>query len=260
MLEYIIGVYVLLALWLYRYFVKSDRGAKEPYKALRAACWFGVLGLVIAGIGNTVLLPSEFNNFIEVPDSPHPGLIPLIAGSLMIGVIEEFAKFIPLALYIYPKKYFNESTDGVIYFGLAGMWFGVLESILYTLGGGIGVGIMRIVVAPFLHAGFSSLAGIGLIRYKLTKNPIYLFMGLGLAILFHGVYDFFLFSQEPILIIPALILAVLVNLGPFRYFKHARGLDEKQGLSAVGANNFCRKCGRPNPKGNLYCTFCGKKT
>jgi len=260
MLEYIIGVYVLLALWLYRYFVKSDRGAKEPVKALRAACWFGVLALVIAGVGNAFLLPDELNNFIDFPDAPNPGLTTLIMGSLMIGVIEESAKFIPLALFLYPKKYFNESTDGVIYFGMAGMWFGVLENIMYALSGGVGVGILRIIMTPFLHAGFSSLAGMGLIRFKLTRNPLNLVMGLGTAILFHGVYNFFLFSREPILILPAVALAILVNLGPFRYFKHARSLDEKQGLSAVGANKFCRKCGRPNPKGNLYCTFCGKKT
>jgi protease PrsW len=260
MLEYIIGAYVLLAIWLYRYFMKSDRGAKEPARAIKVACWFGVLALVVAMIGNGVLLPAALNNYLDAADAPYPGLMPLLYASLTIGVIEEFAKFLPLALYLYPKKYFNETTDGVVYFGLAGMWFGVLESIIYTLGGGIGVGILRIVVAPFLHAGFSSLAGIGLIRFKLTRNPLYLIMGLGMAILFHGVYDFFLFSHEPGLIIPAILLAVAVNLGPFRYFKQARKQDEKLGLSAIGVNRFCRKCGKPNPKANLYCTYCGEKT
>jgi RsiW-degrading membrane proteinase PrsW (M82 family) len=223
--------YVLLASFLYRYFARGDRGEKEPRRALRAACLFGVLAVLIAGSANSAFLPSEITAFLDAEDAPRPSLEVLLKAALTVGVIEETLKFIPLALYIYKKRYFNEMTDGVIYFALAGMWFGVIESIGYAMAYGTEVGFMRIILAPFLHAGFSSLAGMGLIKFKLTRNPAYLLTGLGAAILLHGMYDFFLFSQDALLAMASLGIAAVVNFIPFRKFRSARRHDERLGLS-----------------------------
>lgn len=261
MLFLIIGAYFLLATFLYRYFAKSDRGSKEPKGALRIACLFGVAAVVAAGYLNNLFVPKEVIVALDGENALRPSLDVLLRSGFIIGVIEETLKFLPLALFIYKKKYFNELTDGVIYFGLAGMWFGVVENVIYALNYGESVGLFRIFLTPFLHAGFSSLAGIGLIKYKLIKKtPIYIIVGLGTAIFLHATYNFFLFSQELPLILAALGIGLAVNLGPFRYFKRARMEDEKLGLSAIGNNKFCRNCGKPNPHGNLYCQYCGKKT
>lgn len=229
---YILAAYVLLALFLSRYFTRGDRGEPEPRRALRNACWFGVIATLFAGGLNSQFLPSGVIAFLDGNGAPQPSLEILLIASLMVGVIEESIKFIPLAIYIYPKKYFNEVTDGVIYFGLAGMWFGVIESIMYTLTYGPEVGLQRIIIAPFLHAGFSALAGMGLAKFKVARrNPLYIVLGFGTAIFLHAAYDFFLFSQIPLLTVAALGIALAVNLGPFRYFRNARKHDEKLGLS-----------------------------
>lgn len=232
---YILATYVLLALFLSRYFTRGDRGEPEPRKALRNACWFGVIATLFAGSLNSQFLPPEVTAFLDGNGAVRPPLETLFSASLMVGIIEESLKFIPLALYIFPKKYFNEVTDGVIYFALAGMWFGVIENIMYTITYGPEVGLQRIIVAPFLHAGFTALAGMGLAKFKIARrNPFYIILGFGTAIFLHAAYNFFLFSEIPLLALASLGIAVAVNLGPFRYFRKARKHDESLGLSPKG--------------------------
>lgn len=229
---YLIGAYVLLALFLSNYFMRNDRGEPEPRRGIRNAAWFGVLAVLAAGYLNSAFLPREVLVFLEGTGAPQPSFETLLQASLTVGIIEESLKFIPLALYILPKRYFNEVTDGVVYFAIAGMWFGVIESITYTLTYGTEVGLQRIIVAPFLHAGFSALAGMGLAKFKVaSRNPLYIVIGFGTAIFLHAAYNFFLFTQIPLLSLAALGIAVAVNLGPFRYFKKARRHDERLGIS-----------------------------
>lgn len=257
----LILVYIGLAIGLYYFFAKGDRGAKEPRSALIAACLFGFVATIAAGELNAAFVSKEVIELIGSEGTVIPPFVELIKAGLTIGLIEETVKFLPLAIFMYGKKYFNENTDGVKYFAMAGMTFGVIESILYTLTLGSGVGIMRVIIAPFLHAGFTALAGMGLIRFKLKRHNIfYLIAGLGSAIILHGAYDFFLFSAQSWYILCALAIAVLVNIIPFRYFINARKADEKLGLSAVGENRFCRNCGQPNFDRHLYCVHCGQKS
>lgn len=247
-----------IAYWLYRFFVSRDRGAKEPISALRIACIFGVAAGFMAGELNNALLPDALLTYLE--GGPDPGHATVLFGALMVGVIEESVKFIPLALFIYKKRYFNEVTDGIVYFGLCGMWFGALESISYALIYDQSVGLMRLIVVPFLHAAFAALVGWGLAQYKVRKAsivvPIGLFLG---AIVAHGLYDYLLFASVAVFAFIALIFAVLINLSIFAIYRKAQEADEALGLSAVGKNDFCRHCGAQNRGNNLFCVACGQK-
>ncbi len=260
-MELIIYAYIGLAIWLNRYFYKRDRGAKEPKAAIRNACLFGVGAVIAAGSLNALFVPREIFEAIGNPESVRLPISQLLTGAILIGVIEESVKFVPLALYIFHKRYFDELTDGVVYFALCGMWFGVIESVLYTFEYGAGVGVMRLVVAPFLHAGFTAIAGIGLIKFKLLgRKWHHIVLWFGLAAILHAAYDFFLFMREPALALMALAIALYVNLRPFYFYRSTQKTDELMGRSAVGDNKVCRNCGRPNPEHYLYCTHCGNKT
>jgi RsiW-degrading membrane proteinase PrsW (M82 family) len=259
-MDLIFVAYILLAYWLYSYFARSDRGPKEPVGALRAACWFGVGAVIAAGVLNQLLVPKEVIEFVGAENPVTPPLATLVQGVMTISLIEETLKFVPLALFIYKKGYFNELTDGVVYFALAGIWFGSIESIGYASLYGGEVGLMRLIIAPFLHAGFTALAGIGLIRYKLVRRRWYVIAGwFALAVVLHALYNLSIFLSGGAILI-ALLIALAVNLGPFYFFKKAQRADELRGMSAVGVNKYCRNCGLPNPEGFLFCTRCGKKT
>lgn len=260
-MELIVYAYIGLAIWLNRYFYTRDRGAKEPKYAIRNACIFGVGAVLAAGSLNAAIVPRAIFEAIGNPELIRLPISQLITGALLIGIIEETVKFVPLALYIFHKRYFDELTDGVVYFALCGMWFGVIESVMYTFEYGAGVGVMRLVVAPFLHAGFTAIAGIGLIKYKLLGHKSYqIIVWFGLAVLLHAAYDFFLFMREPLFALLALGIAIYVNLRPFYFYRMTQKDDERMGRSAIGDNKICRSCGRPNPERNLFCTDCGQKT
>src|SRR4051812_34181775 len=110
MILLIIIFFICLAVFLTWYFLKHDRGHKKAVGSLWAAAGFGLLGTVIAGVLEVLILPSDDLKSAAV------GGLSLTLVALGIGVIEELSKFVPLALYLYPKRYFNEHTDGVIYF------------------------------------------------------------------------------------------------------------------------------------------------
>ncbi len=252
----IIAVQTGIAIWLYRYFARNERGSKEPVSELRKACFFGVLAVLFAGYINAWHTPDSVFDTIELQP-----IATVFRAALLVGINEELLKFVPLAIYIRNRKNFNELTDGIVYFALAGMWFGVLENITYTLQYGAGVGLMRAALMPFLHAAFTALAGIGLVRYKfVTKRVTTIFWWLGLAIAAHALYDFLLFYGAPITVISGIAFGLALNWSLFYMYRRMQRVDKTLGNAAVGENRFCRKCGYPNTKRYLYCLRCGKKT
>ncbi len=203
MAQLFIGAAILL-IW---YIMSKDRGEKEPHSALWAAAGFGLLGLVIAGIIEALFLPADFDITKKLSGNE------LLNVSLAIGVIEEICKFLPLALFIYKKSYFNEYNDGVLYFAIAGLGFGVPENILYTLDGGVGTGIVRLIMTPFFHAATTAFIGYFLVRMKLRHGSVTGVLGaLGLMILVHAAYDYGLLSGKLPLIGMAFVLTLGLNV------------------------------------------------
>jgi len=234
------------------YFIVHDRGEREPVGALWAAAGLGLLGGVGAAILESVVLP------IGNLQSGTP-LVALFFASMGVGVIEEASKFLPLAALLYRKRYFNEHTDGVIYFAIAGLGFGLPENILYSLQFGAGVGLSRIILTPFFHAATTGMVGYFLAKGKLAGRAWYASAPLALAaaMVLHGMYNFGLASGVPFLVGLSILITLGVSVSLFIFFSKAIGLDQARGLSVVGTNNFCRTCGQPNPGRGLYCVRCG---
>jgi RsiW-degrading membrane proteinase PrsW (M82 family) len=234
------------------YLVKRDKGEREPVGALWKAFGLGVLGLVAAAFIEYRLLPDPSIVVLTLPK--------LAAVSLGIGAIEELVKSLPLALLLYRKRYFNEHTDGVIYFALVGLGFGLPENILYTLQEGPKTGLGRVILTPLFHAATTAIIGYALARVKIDHVSKWRFVGAVLAAIFlHGLYDFGLFSHSGLLTLLSIAVTAALTVGVFALFMRSKHLDEQQGLSVVGHNSFCRSCGHPNPKHNLYCTHCGNR-
>lgn len=247
----IILIFLLLTIVFICYLVTHDHGEREPSKALWRAFFLGTVGLVIAGVLEYALLPD--------PQRQVHTMGGLLAVSLGIGLIEELSKCLPLIVLLYRKRFFNEHTDGVIYFALAGMGFGLPENILYTLQFGAGAGFVRLILTPLFHAATTGLIGYMLAKVKLNGLPKY---KVGLTIVFvaviHGLYDFGLYSDVAALQVLAVVITVAMSVNLFVLYHKATLLDQQRGLSVVGNNAFCRTCGHPNPEHKLYCSECGK--
>jgi RsiW-degrading membrane proteinase PrsW (M82 family) len=260
--------FIAIASALVWYLLMHDHGRKLPVATLWYACGFGVLAMVLATLIEIVILPKQF--------ALHPTsfrLLTQISLFLLIGFIEEIVKFVPLALFIYKKPYFQEHTDGCIYFAICGLTFGLGENILYTVTMGTGVGVARLLLTPFFHAATTSILGYYLVNQKQRPDKRYLLVLAAIVIpVMHGLYDFGLGSGIAQLQVLSLMVTLLLTLGLFLYFMEANVLDKAalarvpMGLVQVAATssqtvraNFCTHCGRPNAKRQIYCESCGRK-
>jgi RsiW-degrading membrane proteinase PrsW (M82 family) len=249
-----------LAVYLFIHFIiKKDKGHKEPIGALFVAMGFGILAVVIVIVLNEFLVPKTLTEYIATGKNAEVS-VKLLLTVLTIGVVEEGAKCLPLALFIYKRKYFDELTDGVIYFGITALTFGIIEDIIYALSYGGGTGIFRILFSPYLHAGFTILFGICLAYRKvLNKSWLFVLTGFVAAVWAHALYDFFALMGGVGLIM-TLLITLTLNILLFVVFKKAQSGDEARGQSSLGANKFCQFCGKPNSDRTLFCSFCGRRT
>ena len=234
------------------FFLSQDKGEHEPVSALWIALGFGFLGGIAAGLIETHVIPLRYIDGVGQP------LGFILLACLGVGAIEEACKFIPLSLFIYHKKYFNEHTDGVIYFAIAGLGFGIPENILYTISFGTHAGLTRLLLTPIFHAATTGMVGYFLIKSKIDHEPIYkTIIALVAAMILHGLYDFGLSSGIFYLVVMSFMITIGMSAGLFILYMRASELDRQQGLSVVGKNSFCRSCGAPNPNHKLHCTMCG---
>jgi|JI6StandDraft_1071083.scaffolds.fasta_scaffold02392_15 RsiW-degrading membrane proteinase PrsW (M82 family) len=249
----VVYMFVGLAWGLAYYLLEKDKGEREPTGALWAAFGFGALALIPTGILEYFFTS---DSLLEAAHTMPQGMI--FREAMLVGIIEEACKFLPLAVFIYKKRYFNEHTDGIIYFALAGLGFGLPENIMYTLSYG-GEALGRLVLTPFFHAATTAFVGYYLIRCKVRKRPLFtVAVALAAMMILHGLYDFGLMSGVSAYAIGSLAITISLSVFIFAVSGHAKTRDQKMGLSVVGHNVFCRSCGFPNPKRHLYCTRCGR--
>lgn len=221
----VIGLQLLLVVWLIRYLLHRDKGEREPTSALIYAGVLGVFAVVIGSILELVIIPATA---LPVPGEParHIAISTIIIGCLTIGIIEELVKAVPLKRFIYNKGYFDEVSDGIIYFGITGLIFGALENVSYALSYGTAVGLDRVITIPFMHAGFTSIIGYAIARQKiLGLDKSVITRGFLIAIGLHAFYDFGLFYDRPWSRYSSLALTVVINLIIFYLYKKARQTD-----------------------------------
>lgn len=251
----IILSFITLAVALVWYLLKHDHGRSLPVGSLWAAFGFGVLAMVIAAIAEQLLFP---NTLWRDPHSLSLGRSFVLF--LGIGFLEEAAKFLPLAFFIYRKAYFREHTDGVIYFAIGGLAFGLGENILYALSYGVQVGVERLILTPFLHAATTGILGYYLVNMKIApQNRGKFILACLLLPLLHGFYDFGLSSGILQLIVISVMITLLLALGLFLYFMTANDLDKRAATRRlqVMPKNFCIACGKPNGNHTSFCEYCG---
>ena len=132
------------------------------------------------------------------------------------GIPEESFKLLVLLTVVWRNAAFDEKIDGMIYGVTASLGFATLENVLYVSTGGLGTAVMRAVTAVPCHAFLGVIMGAFLTKAKFgPKEQALGFIATGLvaAIVLHGLYDMFLFTQSGWAVCALVVLAVMVRWG-----------------------------------------------
>ncbi|MGM5470359.1 PrsW family intramembrane metalloprotease [Flavobacteriaceae bacterium LMO-SS05] len=171
------------------YIYIKDKYEKEPKRLLLLSFLCGaIVSILITTLlysGFDVLLPLK--NQFSVQQQ-------FIKAFFVVGLTEEFSKYIIVRYVAQPRKAFNEPFDGIMYAVMVSMGFAATENLMYVLQGGYEVALLRAFTAVPAHATFAILMGFFMGKAKFSNNRTLLnITGLVLAVIFHGAYDFFLF-------------------------------------------------------------------
>lgn len=157
-----------------------------------------------------------------------PFLISILYLFVGVALVEEVLKYLVVREKVISDPEFDEPVDAMLYMIIAALGFAALENLLilwpaqkpFFLLETLTISSFRFVGATFLHVLSSAMVGYFLaLSFFESKNRIKLLMiGLGIAIVLHGFYNFSIIMIEGNLrfIIPTIILiglAIAVSLG-----------------------------------------------
>ena len=190
-MSYLLHVLAVLPGLLICYLVfKLDKYEREPVSAIVLAFLLGMVSTLPA------IYIQKWTGAIEVLQDRHAGLT-FLASFGVIAFSEELMKFAVMLLFIYPRRFFNEPFDGIVYAVLIAMGFATVENVIYAAHFGMETTIVRAFTAVPAHFVFAIIQGyyIGLAKFKPGASPALLLVGLAVAILLHGVYDFLILQE-----------------------------------------------------------------
>ena len=187
---------------MYMYY--SDLYEKEPKRLL---LYTFLLGAIVSILITTILYVLTDLVF---PLNDSTVLKLFIKAFLIVGLIEEFSKYVIVRFFAQPRKEFNEPFDGIMYAVVASMGFAATENVIYVMQGGYQVAILRAFTAVPAHATFGILMGyfMGKAKFSKKNKTLLNLTGLFIAIIFHGAYDYFLFLE----FIPGIWIGAFVSL------------------------------------------------
>ncbi|MGB1308965.1 MAG: PrsW family intramembrane metalloprotease [Oceanihabitans sp.] len=200
----LLAIAPVIIIILYIYY--KDKYDKEPKSLL---FYSFLLGAFISIIVTTLLyVITDYTIPIEIHGNK--SILQLfIKAFFVVALIEEFSKYIIVRYFAQPNKAFNEQFDGIVYAVMVSMGFAATENIIYVIDGGLETAILRAFTAVPAHATFGILMGYFMGKAKFNKNKKRLnLVGLLLAVIFHGTYDFFLFLE----FIPGIWIGAFISL------------------------------------------------
>lgn len=186
------------------YIYQKDKYEKEPTTLLVKMFLLG--GFISIIITSILYIIAD----IMIPlKEPYNVFQQFVKAFFIVGLIEEFSKYIMVKKYAQNHKAFNEPFDGIVYAVMVSMGFAATENIFYVLEGGYQVALLRAFTAIPAHATFAILMGYFMGKAKFSNRKKWLNLsGLFWAVFFHGAYDFFLFIN----FIPGISIGAFISL------------------------------------------------
>ncbi len=228
-----IGGFLPALIWLW-FWLKEDEDP-EPRHLILLAFVAGMLSIPVALFFEKLLL-QEFLPLVRHPGGSLSTLAS--AGTLLLGsaFIEECAKLLAVAIFIFWRVEYDEPADAMIYMITAALGFAAFENALYLqkpfayeIFQGLTVINLRFIGATLLHALSSGFLGYFIAKAFLQgkiRKEIAILIGLILATLLHALFNLSILvtgfvggsSIEPALAI--LIAAGVLILFSFERIKH----------------------------------------
>ena len=181
-------IYILLILWI-------DRYESEPLWMLATAFFWGATFAAFIAI----VINSLAARFLVETYGVFDGIF--YTRIISAPVVEEFSKGLVLfALFFWKKDEFDGIIDGIVYAGMVGLGFAMIENFQYYGEAAMigrdrltGTFILRGAISPFAHPLFTSMTGIGLglacqTHHKAIKRTMPV-MGLLTAIFLHFFWN-----------------------------------------------------------------------
>ncbi|ABR49773.1 conserved hypothetical protein [Alkaliphilus metalliredigens QYMF] len=219
---FIIAITPTIAIGMAFYF--ADRYDREPLGLLLKVFALGALSVLPVIVIQRLLLSINIL----------PGILSTVYIAFMVaGFTEEYFKRLAILFGAYHSRHFNEKLDGIIYAVFSALGFATVENIMYVVfryTGNYYVGIMRGILSVPAHMLFGVTMGYYLSLAKYTEDKElrskYFTKSLIVPIVFHGLFNFILMAQIPILMLlflPYVIYLWRVNIIRLnRYTKESR--------------------------------------
>lgn len=207
----ILSAIIAPAIFWIAYFKYKDRYKPEPLVNMGAAYILGVIFGFLCFKFHVLL------KLIGIPEDPSAfvydrSIFSFIYLVLVVGFMEELFKLIPFIFIIKWFRNFDEIIDGIIYASVIAIGFASFENILFIphLQGFELFG--RAIASPLTHTLFSSIWGFFIAKSKLNGKPCYvkIIAGFLIAILLHGIYDFFAISSIYRIVSSGIILIIWI--------------------------------------------------
>jgi RsiW-degrading membrane proteinase PrsW (M82 family) len=268
--------------WLWAFY-RTDRYQPEPPRLVALTFLLGALSTLPA-VGAEVLAARAYP-FLGHVEKAMLGtgtaipLLPIAIGCfVVIGPIEELAKFLVVRLWIYRRPEFDEPIDGIVYASAAALGFASFENALYVLDfrhHDVRWALLfsRAFLAVPGHVLFSSMWGYALGRARFKPYPVAL-MVVAASVL-HASYDFLalLPVTRPLVLILVVALFVIVGVqiralsadSPFRprsplsriTIIPAIALAPTRSATSLARAHVCVGCGLAADPNAKFCGGCG---
>lgn len=188
-------VYTAILWWI-------DHWEREPL-SLVIGCfiWGAVPSIIFALIWSMIFDSLATEVFLFGETQLHVASYAIIA-----PLTEEIAKGIGLlAVFLMFRREVDSLLDGILYGAVIGFGFAAVENVFYFTSFGA-EGAVDLTVLVFLraflfglnHAFFTGLTGLGFALARFQKNialrVLFPLLGLGLAMVFHGLHNFFVIN------------------------------------------------------------------
>ncbi len=214
------GIIAPAIFWLgYLYF--KDRAQPEPFQTTGISYILGIFSAIIV-IQIFKVLP-----LLGIPEDPSALMdtnrLKFLFYSIGItGFIEELCKFLPFFFIVLRFKFFDEEIDGIIYASIIALGFASYENSRYLVYmEGLEL-FGRAFASPLTQTIFSSIWGytVGVAWLESRSVLKASVLGIGLAALFHGLFNFL--TTSPALRVGASILILIIWVWQIRLIERLR--------------------------------------
>lgn len=174
------------------YFIhQADKHEKEDRKELILAFAVGALITIPVWIFESWAHESGWEDATDIGKT-------LFFSFVIVGLAEEGLKLGGLLAFAFPKRFFNEPMDGIVYAVMIAMGFATVENILYANKMSVTTMVVRAFTAVPAHGIFAVVTGyyVGMAKFDKAKRWKLLAYGLLLTVVLHGAYDFFIIIES----------------------------------------------------------------